>query len=134
MTRDIKKQIRFKQRLYKKAKNTRLRTDCEEFKDKHVLVKNLLAQAYRDHLSSLLNFHNNDGRERASVIKKFWSYVKSRRGDISGVSRLITNNQDVTDSKAKPEILNAQYDSVLTNADLGVSPLQDKNNSTLISQ
>jgi len=128
MTRDIKKQIRLKQRLYKKAKNTRLHTDWAKFKAKQVAVKNLLAQAHEDHLSSLLNFDNNDERERISVTKKFWSYVKSKRRDISGVSPLIKDNKEVTDSKGKAEILNDQYDSVFTNEDLASIPiLQDKN-------
>ena len=78
-----KETIRFTQRLYKKAKNTRPHTDWEKFKAKQVLVKNLLTQAHGDHLSSLLNFDNNDVRERVSVTKKFWSYVKSKRRDIS---------------------------------------------------
>ena len=68
-------------------------------------VKDLLAQAHEDHLSSLLNFDNNDERERVSVTKKFWSYVKSKRRDISGVSPLTKDNQEVTDSKGKAEIL-----------------------------
>ena len=75
--------------------------------------------------SSQLNFDNNNERERVS--KKFWSYVKSKRRDISGVSPLIKDNQEVTDSKGKAEILNAQYDSVFTNEDLASIPiLQEK--------
>ena len=122
MNRDIKEQIRSKQRLYKKAKNTRLQSDWCRFKTKQQEVRDLLDQSHKEYLDSLLTFDNSKERERVSVMKKFWNYVNSKRRDRSGVSPLLKNNKEVSDSRGKAEILNEQYDSVFTNEDIENMP------------
>ena len=74
-------------------------------------------------MTSILNIHDtDDSKQRVSVTKKFWSYVKSKRRYLSGVSPLLLNDLEVTDSKGKAEILNKQYDSVFTDEDLTNMP------------
>ena len=42
--------------------------------------KDELAQAHEDYVTSLLNINDtDDSKQRVSVTKKFWSYVKSKR-------------------------------------------------------
>ena len=46
--------------------------------------------------------------------KKFWSYIKSKRNEQSGVSSLEKHNELFTDNLAKANILNEQFSSVFT--------------------
>ena len=123
MTREIKNRINLKNRLYKKAKHTKKLADWTKFKTVQQQVKDELAQAHEDYVTSLLNINDtDDSKQRVSVTNKFWSYVKSKRRDLSRVSPLLLNDLEVTDSKGKAEILNKQYDSVFTDEDLTNMP------------
>ena len=54
--------------------------------------------------------------------KRFFTYVKSRRCDSSGVSPLNHNGVSHSSSKQKAEILNNQFSSVFTKEDKGTLP------------
>jgi hypothetical protein len=62
----------------------------------------------------LLLFHNTSTNQQDNyrIGKKYWKYVKSRKRETVGVSRLKVNGETVENSKGKAETLNEQLKSV----------------------
>ena len=55
--------------------------------------------------------------------KRFWSYVKSKKQEATGVSSLVDKDGFLhSDSQQKAEILNNQFQSVYTAEDLTTCP------------
>ncbi len=72
--------------------------------------------------------YSNEISSTHKVGKRFWSYIKNLRCDATGVAPLRSNGCLVSESLAKANILNEQYQSVFTTEntnnipDLGNSP------------
>jgi hypothetical protein len=58
--------------------------------------------------------------------KKFYSYIKSRKCDSSGVAPLKSNGSLHSDCKIKAEILNSQFTSVFTSEDISNIPTYEE--------
>ena len=62
---------------------------------------------------------DTDGKDNGFTIsKKFWSYVRSKRRDMSGKPVLKVDGKEITTGREKAEALSKQYDSIFTNEDL----------------
>ena len=79
---------------------------------------------YNEYINSMLDENN----QNEVNLKKFWSFIKSKKKENSGVAPLMKNGTVHSDSQAKADILNMQFSSVFnignaSNApSLGVSP------------
>ena len=122
MTRDIKRLINKKKRVYNRAKRYNRRKDWALFRNLRKCVHSQLNKAYRNYINCLLDPEQNKNN------KKFWRYVKSKRQDNFGVSTLKGNGKVATDQKAKAEMLDNQFSSVFTKEN--TSNLPDKGRST----
>ena len=71
-----------------------LKRDCQ---------RQLRHEHYR-YVENLLTDDENQGH----VSKKFWSYLKHKRGDTCGIGTLREGNLLVTESTEKAEVLNRQ--------------------------
>ena len=117
MNSQIKRSIRRKQRAHKKAKRTRKKRDYDRYKKLQQEVKFHIREAHKKYLEDIVS------DEFKTKNKKFWSYVKSKSQDSSGVAPL--KNKDGflhSSSNHKAEILNQQFRSAFTNEDLSNIP------------
>ena len=71
-------------------------------------------QAYWNYLDKMLDFGDPETEHQTGKIKRFWSFVKSLRKDNSGVAPLKDQGKIHADPVDKANILNRQYESVLT--------------------
>jgi hypothetical protein len=70
------------------------------------------------HTGNTSTIGNPDSDEKPNKQKRFWSYVKALRKDNSGVAPLKDSGKMHADPKDKADILNRQYESVFTKADI----------------
>ena len=81
--------------------------------------------AHNDYVLGLLDW--SDKKNSPSIGKKFWTYIKSKRKDNVGISSLNSGNTEITDNKAKAEILSNQFKAVFTDEDIDTIPDMDSN-------
>ena len=98
----IRREIRRRERLYKKAKRTGSLFDSQAFKHQKRRVKYLINTSHNEYVNNYIL--NDDGLK----TKRFWKYVKSKRSYKSSIKCLIKNNLTFTNSK---DILNALNDT-----------------------
>ena len=66
------------------------------------------------------------GKKNSPFIgKKFWTYIKSKRKGNVGISSLNSENTEITDNKAKVEILSNQFKAVFADKDADKIPDMD---------
>ena len=109
---NVKKQIRKKKALYKKAKGNHALWPMYLKKEKE--VKQLIEKSYLDYINGLMEENEGD----KGVSKRLWSFIRSRKKDTSGIS--VLQNADgihTSDSRAKAKLLSDQYKSVFTEED-----------------
>ena len=88
--RECKRKIRKKARRYKLYKRTKLETDWVKYQEAARCAKKSCTNAYNTYIKETVT-------ENGDKNKKFFSFIKSKRTDISGVSSLIDeNNKTVT--------------------------------------
>jgi hypothetical protein len=123
----IKRLIRRRQRRYNAAKKYKNTKNWALYKAMKELVKKTMNEAHENYILNILNIEDNcETNTKQSLGKKFWKYIKSRKKDNMGISPLKNESgEEVIDSKGKAEILNQQYESVLTDEDLNTIPEQD---------
>jgi hypothetical protein len=110
ITREIITTIHRRNRAHKKLKTTpslerstkylKLRKECQK----------MTRQAHKDYTDSL--FDQENAEDKATITKKFWTYVKSKKKDNCSISPLRSEGLLISDSKGKANILNKQYCSV----------------------
>ena len=116
VTKDIKRRIRQKQRLYNKAKKSKNDGDWARFKMARRCIKQDIKTAHDQYLCNILNISEPTNHN------KIWSYVKKQRKDSVGIPPLKENDRLVSDSHSKASILNRQYQSVFTKENLKDMP------------
>ena len=117
----LKRLCRKKNRLFKKAKKSSSSKDSKAFEDDRDSpewreykqfanqTKKSVRRAERAHINNILKT-----AERDRNCKPFYSYVKSKRQDSSGVSPLIVDGKVYPDSVGKAEMLQKQFTSVFS--------------------
>ena len=114
----MKRLARRKKRAYQKAKLSKCKKDWTRYKNLKKLCQANCRKTYNEFVNDMI----------ANKSKKFWTFVKSKRNDNTGVAPLKKNGIIYSDSKTKAEVLNQQFASVFT--DDGDRKLPDKGNST----
>ena len=108
--------IRIKKRRYDKAKQSGTTEDWETFKEFRRFVKHELIKSHDEYIKGILD---TDGKDNGfKISKKFWSYVRSKRRDMTGIPVLKVDGKEITTGREKAEALSEQYDSIFTNEDL----------------
>ena len=96
-----------KQRAHQKVKRSIQAQDWECYKKLQAEVQRSTRKAHRGYMEEVVS---QDLKENS---KRFWSYVKSKRQEASGVSALLNEDGFLqSDTTVKAEILNKQFQSV----------------------
>ena len=114
---EIRCAIRRKQRAHAKARRTKRKKDLDRYKRLQKEVKFMIRSANRQYIETTVDeaFSKNN--------KRFWSYVKSKGQESSGIPPLKCKDGFLkSDSLSKAEILNDQFRSVFTDEDLTNTP------------
>ena len=110
----VKRALKRKARLYRKAKKTKNWTRYRQYQRE---CKRELRKAEWTYINNTIN----EGLKENNT-KPFWKYVKSKKEDSIGVSPLKSGNHLVTDGKGKAEKIISQFQSVFTKDDGGSIP------------
>ena len=119
---NIKRMIRKKQRLYNRARKSNLHQDWSAFKQWRNVTSRALRSSHDNYVLGLLDTSSSSS-ENPSIGKRFWSYIKSRKSDPTGITTLKEGNKETSDGPEQAEILNRQYQSVFTKEDLSSMPV-----------
>ena len=114
----LKSLSRKKKKAFHRARKTASSSDWSHYKTLKKIMQKECRNAYH-------NFINNmfcDGQDTLKHPKKFWSYIKSRRCENTGVAPLLSNGILQSDSSTKANLLNDQFVSVFTNEDTSDLP------------
>lgn len=119
MNSSIKRMIRKKQKLYNRARKSNSHFDWKKFKDLRKATKKKLTLAHDKYLLDLLKTDDMDFETRKPTITiRFWTYIRSKRQDNVGVAPLEINDDVVSDSREKANLLGNYFKSVFTKEDL----------------
>ena len=119
---EIRRAIRRKQRAHTKCRRSKKKKDIDRYKKLQKEVKFMIRIANKKYIENTVD------EAYTSNSKRFWSYVKSKGQESSGVPPLKSKDGYLkSDSKTKAEILNEQFESVFTKEDLTNQP--DKGHS-----
>ena len=102
---NIKRLAKEKQWAYKHAKLTQ---KWERYRSLRSELQRSCRQAHNQYVNNLITDAGSCAK------KKLWTYVKSKRNDMVGVSPLKKDAQTYSDSKTQADILNYQFSSVFT--------------------
>jgi hypothetical protein len=125
MTREVKRLIRKKRRIYNMCKKYDTISNWTKFKKIRKTVQKCMQRAKNDYLMSLLeqNESNRANDEmNPSIGKKFWTHVKSVKRDGCGIATLCVDGVEISSDKGKAQALNDQYYSVFTTENLSNIP------------
>ena len=103
---EIKQLSRRKKRSYKKAKKTGKQKDWRRFNDIKKEAQRLCKETYNNYVSNMLEDDNTNNP------KRFWSFIKSKRAESTGVALLRKEGILCSNSNANANILNDQFTSV----------------------
>ncbi|XP_072028193.1 uncharacterized protein [Amphiura filiformis] len=118
MNMTIKRQIRKKKRIWKKAKRNVSEKNWKDFREIRKVIKSSMKRAYEEYIRSILD---NDNTMIESK-KKFWKFINSQKKDSGGIPTLKTEGGLATTSASKADVLNRQYQSVFTEEDTASFP------------
>jgi hypothetical protein len=108
----LKKLLRRKKRLFKKAKTSKCPIDFANYKTQKKTVQSKLKSAHDNYINNILveSLQSKD-------TKPFWRYIKQRRQDSTGIAPIKSDGKLVTDNKGKAELINKHFQSVFTKDD-----------------
>ena len=109
LTQDLKRQCKWKQRLYNRAKRTGKPEHKKHYKESQKNVQRSLRQARWRYIKRILQAELDEGSS-----KPFWNNIRSQKQDHMGISPLKKNGQLHPDSTTKCDILADQFKSVFT--------------------
>ena len=117
MNTETRRLSRRKDRAFKKAKRTNNLIDIQRYKHLKTAAQRTTRKAYRNYVHDIIS------PEASQNPKKFWSFVKSRKQESSGVAPLRNNNGLIySDPQTKANILNHQFQSVFTEENTNSMP------------
>ena len=114
---NIRRLIRKKQRCYNSARRNGKEQIWRRLRHLRELVHKELQLPHQQYVNNLLHIDEADpvhGHSKAGITKRFWQYIKAKRRDSAGIAILKSHGKEFTKPKRKADILNEQYDSVLT--------------------
>ena len=128
INRKLKAQMPRRNKLFRRMKKTKNKTDIRKFKECKKAVQKIERESYWTYINNIIHDHN-------PKKKRFWNYIKSLGKDSTGIAPLKDNGRLFNASKDKADILNRQYQSRFTQEDLDTQvpdpdgkPYPDMNN------
>ena len=112
ITPKIKREMRKKDRLHRRAVRTKDQHHWKAFKRQRNSVSNLIKDSQNSYLNDVI------GDSLTENPKKFWSHVKHSRSENLGIPPLKTEEGVFVTDKDKAETLNSYFFSVFTNEQL----------------
>ena len=106
----IRNLSRKKKKYFKKAQRTKCAHDQTKYREIKKLAQSECRKAYYEYINSMLDENN----QNEVNLKKFWSFIKSKKKENSEVVPLMKNGTVHSDSQAKADILNMQFSTVFT--------------------
>ena len=85
-------------------------------------IGNWLTLAHDKYLLDLLKTDDLKNLRKPTMTKRFWTYIRSKRQDNVGVAPLEINDDVVSDSREKANLLSNYFKSVFTKEDLQNMP------------
>ena len=121
--RSIRRVIRRKKRLYKKARKSGSPATWNKFKSLRRSIDRKIKKAHKNYIHDVIG-----GSLKSENSKPFWNYIKTKSQEVFGISTLSTQGRTVSLAADKAEALNDQFCSVFTNENTNDMPtLQTKN-------
>ena len=113
----LRKLMRKKQRAHRLAKRARQARDWNRYKKLQAEAQRSTRKAHKGYMEDIVS---QDLKENS---KRFWSFIKSKRQEASGVLALMKEDGYLqSDSSVKAKILNKQFQSVYTRDDTDSIP------------
>ena len=118
--------IRKRERLFKKARRSKLASHWQSYKSHRNLVKKQIQQAHESYVNEVIGGSLEEGN-----VKAFWNYVKLKRTESIGIPSLRDGDRVISSNSGKASVLNSYFKSVFTAEDTstipnkGTSPLPD---------
>ena len=109
---ETKKLIRSRDRLYKKMKKSGDEVLRKKYKQLKQTIQRQLRQSYWKYIENIVT--PKEEENSFGNMKRFWSYIKHKKTDFSGVSSLKQDGRLITDPKQKANVLNSQFQSVFS--------------------
>ena len=114
ISRDLKRLIRKRDRLYKKKKKSHDKKDSEKYKTIKRQVQQGLRRSYWKYVKSIVTPPEDNIIENRGCMKRFWTFIKYKRSDGNEVSPLKKDGLLYSDPLDKANILNQQFKSAFT--------------------
>ncbi len=118
ITRSIKRQMRKRDRLYKRAKKTKKPSDWRHYTE----FRNRLAKTIRSEYNTYVN--EVVGGSLTENPKQFWNHVRLTNTENLGIPTLVENEQLHVTDKAKASALNSHFKAQFTQERGDIPPLQ----------
>ena len=107
--------MRKRDKLYYKNRRQPSPEKSHKLKSLKHLIQSLSRKAYWDYVEDLItpkDEHSPD--EKFSISKKFYTFIKHKKTDSTGIKTLKKNGSTVTDLEQKADLLNNHFYSVFT--------------------
>ena len=115
VTREIKRMMNKRDRLYQVQKRTSNENDrCQFKKAKYTYTLSKLKTAYNSYLDSVVGTSDDEENDIRPESKTLFSYLKNCRQNSQGTAPLSLDGQLHTDNVKKANKLNNQFQSVFT--------------------
>jgi hypothetical protein len=113
ITTEVRKIINKKNKAGRKVRKTNNQKDRDRFRKLKAEAQKTARKAYNNYIHDII------GPDQTGNSKRFWSFIKAKKQENSGVARLRGNDGMLhSASNNKAEILNAQFKSTYTQEDL----------------
>ena len=111
ITPSIVRHMRKRDKLYNKACSSKAKHDWTNYTKQRNLVKRIMSKAHVNYINDVV------GNSLSSDGKRFWTYIKSKRKESTGIPTLRTDKGVHFTNQAKANALNSQFSSVFTRDD-----------------
>ena len=113
ITRDIKRPIRKRDRLYKKQKKSGDPKHKKKYKELKRLVQKEIRRAYWKYIEDIITPDPNDDKQ-PNCMKRFWTFIKHKRSHGNEIPPLQNGGLLHSDPVEKANILNNQFQSAFS--------------------
>ena len=121
----LKRKIRRRDKAYIASRKYGRPKDEMKFQELKKSVQRDLRRSYWDYVENIITPQENDTTCYGSM-KRFWTFIKHKKADHTGVAPLRVDGKLVTDAKEKATALNQQFQSVFTHETSFSEPSPEK--------
>ena len=122
ITNATKREIRKKQRLYKKARKSNSTILWDQFKTLRRRTDRKIKKQYKTYVRDVIGTSL-----QSENTKPFWNFIKTKKQEVFGISALSVAGRTISSAKEKAETLNNQFCSIFTEEDLSNIPDTGRN-------